>query len=339
MPRRYCSSPQAIAAIGLCAIAWTGLAFQQKDAAADEKSAEAAASFAKILEVHNRESLRAVADYVSKNPKAADVEQAYRWAFVTATNYELEPELLAFAEDYLKRDAEGQASRGLAHRVLGIGLAKSGKLQDAMAAFQAHLQTADVRNPSDSLEFGVMLAEHSQLHGDFAATKEIYNSLLSRLFLNGFVREFCEFRLNHLELAKKPAPPVGTSDLDGKAIDLADYKGKVVLVEFWGTDCEPCIEQLPALKQLYEEYHEKGFDVVGISLDEQREFVDEFQKAWKLPWRLSLSVTDRDETRLRYRADKIPTTYLVDQRGEVAYVDLRDTQLRKAVEKLLGVGK
>lgn len=328
-----------IDAVVVSASVWIVQASLPVSMAAEPAVAKPAANFTEILDSYNRASLRAVGEYVAKNPKADDLELAYRWAFVTATNFELEPEILQLAEGYLKRDAEGQESRGMAQRVLGVGLARSGKLRDAIGVFQSHMQTADIRNPGDSVEFAEALGELTQLHDDVPATKEVFDTLMSRMLLNGFVREHCELRMSHLELAKKSAPPLGVTDLDGKPVSLSDYKGKVLLIDFWQTTCAPCLEQFPALKQLYQELHGKGFEVVGISLDEDRASVDQFQKESKLPWRLALSQSDRDETRTHYRADKIPTTFLVDQKGQIAYVDLHDNQLRQGVEKLLRLAK
>jgi len=69
--------------------------------------------------------------------------------------------------------------------------------------------------------------------------------------------------------AAKPAPDVTLKDLDGKDLSLAQYKGKVVLVNFWATWCEPCQVEIPWLIEMQQKYSAKGFTVLGIAMDEE----------------------------------------------------------------------
>ena len=72
--------------------------------------------------------------------------------------------------------------------------------------------------------------------------------------------------------------------LDGREVDLAKLVGKVVLVEFWATDCGPCIGEMPAVKAAYETLHGRGFEVVAISLDDKESALRRFVKEKELPW-------------------------------------------------------
>ena len=69
--------------------------------------------------------------------------------------------------------------------------------------------------------------------------------------------------------AAKPAPDVTLKDLDGKDLSLAQYKGKVVLVNFWATWCEPCQVEIPWLIEMQQKYAARGFTVLGIAMDEE----------------------------------------------------------------------
>lgn len=69
--------------------------------------------------------------------------------------------------------------------------------------------------------------------------------------------------------AAKPAPEVTLKDLDGKDLSLAQYKGKVVLVNFWATWCEPCLVEIPWLIEMQQKYSAKGFTVLGVAMDEE----------------------------------------------------------------------
>ena len=66
----------------------------------------------------------------------------------------------------------------------------------------------------------------------------------------------------------KPAPEIEGKDIDGKAVRLADLKGKVVLVDFWATWCPPCVASFPTFRQLSREYKDRGFVILGVNLDD-----------------------------------------------------------------------
>ena len=86
-----------------------------------------------------------------------------------------------------------------------------------------------------------------------------------------------------LDLVGKPLELAGTT-VDGAPFDWAAYRNKVVLVNFWSTSCEPFRAELPNVKKHYEQYHDRGFDVVEISLDGDREAPKTFLTEEQLPW-------------------------------------------------------
>jgi thiol-disulfide isomerase/thioredoxin len=129
--------------------------------------------------------------------------------------------------------------------------------------------------------------------------------------------------------------------LDGTKLDWASYRGKVVLVDYWATWCGPCRAEVPNILQNYLKYHDKGFDVIGISLDDTREAAEEYVKQTNIPWpSLFHESTEgsgwQNPMAVRYGITGIPTAILVDQEGNVVSMNARGPRLAAELEKLLG---
>jgi thiol-disulfide isomerase/thioredoxin len=131
-------------------------------------------------------------------------------------------------------------------------------------------------------------------------------------------------------------PTFSEKDLDGQPLDLAAYKGKVVLIDFWATWCGPCVAELPNVIAAYGKYHDKGFEIVGVSLDQSREalvtFLSEHKMTWKqyfdgLGWKNKVSTS--------YGIDSIPATFLLDGQGRIIARDLRGDALDQKLASLL----
>ncbi len=128
---------------------------------------------------------------------------------------------------------------------------------------------------------------------------------------------------NHILKGTKPyqlGKPVDIrfKALDGREVDLAKLKGKVVLVEFWSTSCGPCVAEMPTVKAVYEKLHDKGFEVVAISLDDKEDVLRRFIKRNELPWPQHFDGKGwENEFAVRYGIFGIPTMWLVDKRGNL----------------------
>jgi thiol-disulfide isomerase/thioredoxin len=139
-----------------------------------------------------------------------------------------------------------------------------------------------------------------------------------------------------ITLVGKPMEVTGTQ-LDGAKFDWAKYRGKVVLIDFWATWCGPCRAEVPNVKKNYREYHDRGFDVVGINLDDEREDVEKYLEKEKYPWvTLYDGGWDANAMATHYGVMGIPTVILVNKDGNVVSTEARGPELGKLLEQLLG---
>ena len=112
--------------------------------------------------------------------------------------------------------------------------------------------------------------------------------------------------------------------LDEKKLDIKDFRGKVVLVDFWATWCGPCVMSIPMMKALYEKYHDKGFELIAYSCDEDLDDLKEFEEASPHPWHVASAVmsvvAELTDYSTHYGIPGYPTFVLVDKDGKVLHV-------------------
>ena len=113
----------------------------------------------------------------------------------------------------------------------------------------------------------------------------------------------------------RPAPDFALTDLAGNKLSLVDYRGKVVLLDFWATWCAPCKEEIPHFIEMQNHYASQGFQVVGISMDDDEKPVREFQQQFKMNYPVALGTTQLAD---QYGgAFGLPITFVIDREGRI----------------------
>jgi peroxiredoxin len=120
---------------------------------------------------------------------------------------------------------------------------------------------------------------------------------------------------------RRDAPDFTLKDADGKTVHLSQYRGKVVLLDFWATWCDPCRLEIPWFIDLQRKNKDRGFEVLGVSMDDEGwEVVKPFMKSVGMNYRV---VIGNDETTQLYGGvDSLPSTFLIDRQGKIAAIHI-----------------
>jgi len=170
---------------------------------------------------------------------------------------------------------------------------------------------------------------------DMETAKRISEELVSSENAPEPLKEMAKGMLKRFKAVGQPFE-LAYKALDGREVDVQKMKGKVVLIDFWATWCGPCVQELPNVKKTYSKYHDKGCEIVGISLDKSQTALENFVQTNDMPWPQyfdGLGWGNKIST--QYNVTAIPAMFLVDKKGNLSDIDARE-DLDAKVQKLLG---
>jgi peroxiredoxin len=131
-------------------------------------------------------------------------------------------------------------------------------------------------------------------------------------------------------------PDFNEMDVTGQPLSIASHKGNVVLIDFWATWCGPCVKELPNVIATYQKHHAQGFDIIGVSLDQDQAKLTQFTKSKDMTWQQFFDGRGwGNKLAVKYGIESIPSTFLLDGDGKIIGKDLRGKALEQAVTSAL----
>ena len=263
-----------------------------------ESAKEISARFAK-------DKAKALEAYLAANPAASDAFEAQQMLI----------------NSYLECNDAEQAIKQLNEQYKSIPKGKDGVLQAGAENFIQREKLYLATNRKDLGQKALVEFQNDfQAHPQFGQASQMLAQVASAVFQPSIG--------DTMEIA--------FTAIDGRKVDLAALKGKVVLVDFWATWCGPCVAEIPNVLAAYEKYHDKGFEVIGISRDQDMDALKHFVAEKKVPWPMHFD-TDPKGPNFgdKYGAFTLPTIFLVGKDGKVVASAVRGPILEQKLAELL----
>jgi len=295
----------------------------------------AGTSVAAIQAKHDRALIRDLTEYLRSSPKADDRDQAYAALFNKSIEHDWFTETEELAQQYLQSDPDGPV-KALAQIIQTMARAQAGRYEEAVTRYKELMQGLGQSDQEEfAASFSDTLANSAIAAGEFAVARQVYSTLLSRFSESPNLRQKIEADLKRLDKVGKPAPSFAAEDIKGRPIRLDAYRGKYLLVDFWATWCAPCVGELPRLQEAHRTYHDAGFEIISVSLDESKAAVSDFAKVRNLPWPQIHNASSTADLVEAFAVGSIPATYLIDPEGTIIRLDLRGKAIDQTLSRLI----
>ncbi|MDZ7860497.1 MAG: thioredoxin-like domain-containing protein [Candidatus Krumholzibacteriota bacterium] len=250
-----------------------------------------------------------------------------------------EEKLAEFIEKYPDSPEAVQARMGIGQIYLGVGNSKK-----AIEQFKMTLE-GDITLSEDNIKAARWFLSKAYLKNeDFDKAEELLKKIAGEA--EGSDEKMLAAARNDLERIEtlkkltvgSPAIsfPDTTRDISGENISLKEFKGKVVLLDFWATWCQPCMIEMPNVIKTYNKYHDQGFEIIGISLDKDIDKLKGYIKENDISWRQIFGGYWKAPIAGIYAVNSIPSTFLIGTDGAIIAKNMRGDELEEAVRKGLG---